>query len=955
MSLYTQKKSPKLFLFLSTFVVLLDLTFVGITFYQARNTLIANIEKDSLNQHATFQALFKETTNNMLQIATFVAHDPRIQQAFLKGKQAVELEGGGAGKQQAAIARKNLLTIVSSSWQEISKQFKARQLHFHLGPGSTSFLRVHRPEKFGDNMDTVRYTIVDANKEQKATSGFETGRVYSGIRGVLPVFATDPLTHKKIHVGAVESGISYYDMISNLSKTLNIHIAVLLSMEHIQAKVWPEFLDKRLQRSPPFEQFVVEEATSPDFKNILAPSLIQNKLSSGLIKCAFLNGHYYSISETPLRDYRGTLDPTLADAGKIVFWKDITENHNIFLNNVKVNLIYAAIGFIFFELVLYFGLCKTTKKLNAIINQQTSLLKQEIRLKNANELKLKKFSLAVEQSPSVILITDKLGIIEYVNLKFTELTGYSRDEVLGKSPAILSSGQTPRSTYTHLWNTLYAGKEWRGEFHNRKKNGDFYWANEFIAPIFDNTGNITNFVALQDDVTEHRRITEEINYQASHDLLTGLINRREFEKRLKRLITKSQKDKNNEHIFCFFDLDKFKIVNDTSGHPAGDELLRQISILIRENIRQRDTLARFGGDEFGILMESCSINKARYVTEKIRDIIEHFVFSWEEKSFSIGVSIGVVSINHETKDITEAFKQADAACYAAKESGRNRVFVYQETDIAVSARKNELDWANDSLEAIKQDRMALFAQVITPIGKQKNKKLRYEILVRQFSTKGKQISPVQFLPALERYNLATKLDSWVISSTFNFLQSHADEIVDIEYFAINLSGQSLCSVQVYNLIVQFLDSETIPPSKIVFEITETVAIANITDATNFINSLKQYGCRFALDDFGSGMSSFAYLKKLPVDYLKIDGLFVKDIDEDPIDYAMVKSINEVGQLMGLETIAEFVENEAILQKLKDINVNCAQGYGLGKPQPLASFFEHRDDKLIKSDTNLSPA
>lgn len=934
-----QKNSPKLFLILSLVIALLDLSFIGITFFQSRNALVLNFERDAKNQQATFKALIKETKNNMLQIATFVAHDPRIQQAFLQGKHAVELEGGGSGKQQASIARANLLNIVDSSWEEITKRFKARQLHFHLGPGSTSFLRVHAPQKFGDNMDNVRYTIVDANHYKKETSGFETGRVYSGIRGVLPVFAIDPKTNKKIHVGAVESGISYYDTIHNLAQRLDINIAVLLTMDHIKANVWPDFLEKRLQRSPPFGNYVVEETTSTDYRNIIDRSLIQDEFSSSIVQCIYLNGHYFAASEIPLRDYRGNLNPSLNDAGKIVFWKDVSDAHNTFFNNVINNLIYAAIGFVLIEILLYFGLSKTTKKLNSIIGIQTAQLKTEIALKDAKELTLRKLSLAVEQNPSVILITDKSGIIEYVNLKFFELTGYSREEVIDKSPNLLSSGETPTATYKELWKTLLAGKEWRGEFHNRKKNGDTYWANEYIAPIFDDAGNITHFVGLQEDITEHRKISKEINYQASHDLLTGLINRREFEKRLQRIIEYSHQHKDSEHIFCFFDLDKFKIVNDTSGHPTGDELLRQLSTLTKENIRQRDTLARFGGDEFGILMESCSLQKAEYIAEKIRSLIEHFVFIWEDKSFSVGVSMGIVSISHKTKGITEAFKQADAACYTAKEAGRNRVCVYQKDDLTLSTRKNELDWANESIEAIQNNRMALFAQVITPISNKENNKLAYEILVRQFSAEGNPIYPNQFLPALERYNLTEKLDHWVINSSFSFLQSHADRIDDIDYFSINLSAQSLSNKKIHDLIIWFFDLQLFPPSKIVFEITETVAIANLTGATNFINSLKQYGCRFALDDFANSMSSFAYLKKLAVNYLKIDGLFVQNIVDDPIDYAMVKSINEIAHLMGLETIAEFVENDDILQKLKDINVDYAQGYGMERPQALKELFK----------------
>ena len=941
MPIKSPQKSPKIFFTLSLLVLCLDLSFVAMTFYQSKNALLANFDREAKNQQTTFQALFHETTANMLQIATFVANDPRIQQAFLKGKRAVESEGGGPGKQQASLAREGLLNIVAASWGEMSKQFKARQLHFHLGPGSVSFLRVHKPNKFGDRMDNVRYTIVDANKYLHSTIGFETGRVYSGIRGVVPVFAIDAKTDKKIHVGAVESGTSYHDMIKNMAKTLNINIVVLLSMEHIQQNVWPDFLEKRLQKTPPFGDFVVEETTSPEFRHIIEqlkyPSLMRDYFSSDKVSSHYINKRFYTVSEMPLRDYRGELNPELKDAGEIVFWTDATESYNTFIYSVKTNLLYAALGFVLFELLLYFGLCKTTKSLNKIISQKTAQLSEEIALKDEKALELRKFSFAVQQSPSSILITNKSGIIEYVNKKFTDFTGFTYKETIGQSPRLLSSGLIEPETYTQMWKVLLAGKEWQGEFHNRKKNGDLYWARELISPIFDDTGEITHYISLQDDVTEQRRMSEDIHYQVSHDLLTGLINRREFEKRLERLIQSAQKNK-TEHAFCFFDLDKFKIVNDTSGHPAGDELLRQISTLTKNNIRERDTLARFGGDEFGILMESCSLDKASYVADKIRKLIEHFVFTWEGHSFSVGISLGIVVISAKTKDISEAFIQADAACYAAKDGGRNRIKIYQASSHDLSERKNELDWANETLLAIQENRLALFAQVIKPISDQAKGKLSYEILVRQFAADGSVILPEQFLPALERYNLMVKLDIWVIETSFSFLQSHAKQITEIDYFSINLSSQSLANQEIYDLIVQHLDANLVPAEKLVFEITEAVAIANMSEATQFINALKLKGCRFALDSYGNGASSFSYLKKLPIDFLKIDGLLVKGIANDSIDYAMVKSINEVGQLMELGIVAKFVENDDILQKLKAIHVACAQGHEIGKPQLLSDFF-----------------
>ncbi|NOQ17599.1 MAG: PAS domain S-box protein [Methyloprofundus sp.] len=496
----TKKHPPqsfKLFLLLSMLIAVLDITFVAITYYQSQNALIASFEKDAKTQHATFRNSFKETVNNMLQIATFVANDPRIQQAFLQGKLAVAAEGGGEGGEQAGRARNELLTIVAPSWAEMTKQFHARQLHFHLGPGSTSFLRVHKPSKFGDNMDNVRYTIVDANKTLHTTSGFETGRVYSGIRGVQPVFAISPETHKKVHVGAVESGISYHDLLQNFAQTFDVNVAVLLTMEHIKANVWPDFLDKRFKRSPPFGDLVIEEASSLDFKALLgSAAVIRENFSSEQIKTVFWGQRYFVLSEIPLRDYRGTIDRTLDNAGKIIFWKDITPVYMAFITDFKNNLVYALTAFILVEILLFLGLRKTTTKLNNIIAERTE--------------ELSKLSLVVEQSPTVIVITDKEGIIEYVNHKFVQLTGYSAKEAVGQTSLLLITSKKERIAYDNIREILLTGNEWQGEIKNSKKNGEEYWAQQYSAPILGAVGEITHFVTIQEDITESKSLEKTL-------------------------------------------------------------------------------------------------------------------------------------------------------------------------------------------------------------------------------------------------------------------------------------------------------------------------------------------------------------------------------------------------------------------------------------------------------------
>jgi diguanylate cyclase (GGDEF)-like protein len=426
------------------------------------------------------------------------------------------------------------------------------------------------------------------------------------------------------------------------------------------------------------------------------------------------------------------------------------------------------------------------------------------------------------------------------------------------------------------------------------------------------------------------RSEARLRYQASHDALTGLFNRHEFERRAKRLISTSQNDK-KEHALCFMDLDQFRVVNDTCGHIAGDELLRQLGHVLQDAMRNSDILARLGGDEFGILMENCTENQARRAVTELQNTLQDFQFSWHRNSFRIGVSIGLVAISETTSSLTELLKQADAACYMAKDLGRNRIHVYQPEDTQIAQRHGEMQWVTRINQALEEGRYTLYAQNIVPLNKSTDK--QYELLLRMVGEDGNIITPESFLRAAERYDLMHKLDAWVVAKAFVTLASNPAFVEQTQFISINLSGQSITSDKFLDSVIAQIKELSIEASKICFEITETAAISNLRAASNFISSLRELGCHFALDDFGSGLSSFGYLKNLPVDYLKIDGMFVKDIVEDPIDYAMVRSINNIGHVMGMKTIAEFVESNEIKGMLKKIGVNYAQGYEIGRPQP----------------------
>ena len=457
---------------------------------------------------------------------------------------------------------------------------------------------------------------------------------------------------------------------------------------------------------------------------------------------------------------------------------------------------------------------------------------------------------------------------------------------------------------------------------------------ESVAPIIDEQKQVLGAVLVFRDVTKSRELSAELNWQALHDPLTGLANRRKFEVDMKELLTIA-KDNDFIHHLLYLDLDQFKVVNDTCGHDAGDELLKQVTETLNNKLRKSDLLARLGGDEFGVLLEMCDAEHALTVANNLRQAVENFRFGWQKQSFKIGVSIGIAEITGAELKASEILSAADSACYVAKQAGRNRVHFHSIDSQASSEHQQEMQWISRLQAALDNDCFELYLQRIQNTSQTSVATEHYEVLLRMIGENGEIIPPGAFLPAAERFNLIGSIDRWVVEQVFKKLNRlrKLNKITDDLVLSINISGATLVDENLLDRICFLIDETIHPAENFCFEVTETAAISNLNKATKFLHILRSKGCKIALDDFGSGLSSFAYLKGLPIDYLKIDGYFVKDIAIDTIDKAFVESINQIGQVMGLKTIAEFVENDAIMVILTEIGVNYAQGYGIHKPSP----------------------
>ncbi len=532
---------------------------------------------------------------------------------------------------------------------------------------------------------------------------------------------------------------------------------------------------------------------------------------------------------------------------------------------------------------------------------------RDITARKHAERELKRLASYPEQSPIPIIEVNPQGEINYLNPMAIRL--FPQLQTLGTKHQIL---QDLKELLPQL----------KSEHHELIRNIEIDNAIYEQKITYDTENKLIHIYIW--DVTHMRDMTRQMAYQAAHDPLTGLINRREFEVRLQAAL-----DNHGHHVLCYMDLDQFKIVNDTCGHIAGDELLKQITSILRAKLRESDTLARLGGDEFGLLLGGCNIENATHIAQNLLTTVEDYRFTWDKKVFKIGVSIGIVPISEQGDSVTDILSAADTACYLAKEHGRSRYHVYNPHDESVNRHTSEMNWTHHIQDALDRNRFILYGQEILSLKKEKD--CYYEVLIRMQGEDGNDIPPMAFLPAAERFGLIKSIDRWVITHALQVLKEPTFQHVR---FSINLSGQSLGDRSTMNFVVQQITDTEINPERICFEITETAMIANLSAAMKFIETLRGLGCKFALDDFGSGFSSFAYLRNLPVDYIKIDGSFVRDMISNPMNAAMVESITQIGHKMGLTTVAEYVENEETIAALRIIGVDYAQGYGVNKPMPL---------------------
>jgi len=563
-----------------------------------------------------------------------------------------------------------------------------------------------------------------------------------------------------------------------------------------------------------------------------------------------------------------------------------------------------------------------------------------------------------------VITTDAEGRVVYMNSVAEQFTEWKIEEARGR--ALIEVFNIFDETSNRLENypihyCLREGRTIRHDSHHllMSHDGGKIEIQDSAAPIRDRDGTIIGAVVVFHDVTEIQGMAKRMAFLASHDPLTGLLNRREFETRL-QLSLDSARNEEREHALCYLDLDQFKIVNDTCGHIAGDELLKQLATHLQKEIRASDVLARLGGDEFGVILESCSIEKAQQIADLLRQSVKDFRFAWRNRLFEIGVSIGLVPITRDSGGLTEVMSAADSACYIAKDHGRNRLHVYQADDSALVQRRGEIQWVHRLREGLEKNSFDLYCQAIIPLrGDASPPERFYEILVRIQDVD--LILPTAFIPAAERYHLMPAIDRWVIGAVFSMLEKFRSRLergghVDEGFrFAINLSGQSLGDEKFAEFVMQQFVQHRIHPESICFEITETAAIANLSRARDFIAQFKHMGCRFALDDFGSGLSSFGYLKTLPVDYLKIAGNFIEGTADDPVDYAMVDAINQIGHVMGLITVAESVENPLTLEKLRETGVDYAQGMEIDIPKPLHQVLQLTEKEWlsIRSHAHLA--
>jgi diguanylate cyclase (GGDEF)-like protein/PAS domain S-box-containing protein len=547
--------------------------------------------------------------------------------------------------------------------------------------------------------------------------------------------------------------------------------------------------------------------------------------------------------------------------------------------------------------------------------------------------------LALQSLAEAIIATDKEGHITFMNAAAEQLTGTEAAAAMGKllEDVVSLVDETERRILGDpVRQALTSGAAVnlsRRAMLLSRANGNERSVEVSAAPIRDGAKELVGAVVMLHDISELRGLARQMSYQATHDALTGLVNRREFERRLEEAIGSGHRG-DGQHVLCYLDLDRFKLVNDTSGHLAGDSMLREVAKLLRDAVRDSDTVGRLGGDEFGTLLVGCPLDKARQIADDLCRAVNDYRFVWKDKIFNIGVSVGLVEISRESGTIEELLAAADSACYIAKKQGSGRVVVYSARDEAHARHTGEIQWLQRLQGALKENRFHLYHQVIVPAHEEEGGPAM-EVLVRLQDESGNELLPADFMRAAERYRLMGLIDRWVVQTTLAALGRGAIAVPESRSVAINISGQTLGDTQFLEFVVECFDSTGATPAQVCFEITESAVIANLEHARRFVGVLHGMGCQFALDDFGSGVGSFSNLKTLPLDYLKIDGSFMRNLARDSVNQAMVSAMIKLARTLNFRVIAEQVEDTAAVEAARKIGVDFLQGYAIGRPQPLS--------------------
>lgn len=547
--------------------------------------------------------------------------------------------------------------------------------------------------------------------------------------------------------------------------------------------------------------------------------------------------------------------------------------------------------------------------------------------------------LALDVVRDGVIVTDAQGRITYLNAAAEALTGWSLPEACGRpaSEVLIFIDEKSRERVADpVQGCLRKGRPLevppRTLLLHRQSQKEFS-VEVGVTPVRQEPTKVGGLVATLRDVTELRGLSRLMMFQATHDPLTGLLNRREFEARLRARI-EAARSTGQSHALCYLDLDQFHVINNVGGPRAGDQLLRQVAEGVAPRLRKADSFARIESDRFAVLLESCTLEQARSLADGLRESIREMRFPWDERLFEVSVSIGIIPVTPDSGNTADAMSAAASACEAAKQRGGNRVQVYRVDDTAIERQRSLVRWMRQVQQAVEHGRFQLLAQEIRPINPRYVGEGHAELLVRMLDDRGEVVEPHAFLAAAETYTLMPAVDRWVVRNAFESLERGAALLANLATCAVNLSGQSLSDPEFLGYVQERLRESNVAPERICFEITETAVIADLDSARHFISVLKGMGCRFSLDDFGSGLSSFGYLRDLPVDYLKIDGSFVRGMADDPTDRAMVESINQIGHVLGMRTIAEYVQDEKTLDLLKQMGVDFAQGSGIKPPLPV---------------------